>query len=324
MTNGRGGPRIPQDKQDALQRAKRLEQWSVFFLVTIVVVLALTMGSSQAMKAMWIEDMLSLVPTTAVLTGIYFRSWEPTDRFPYGYRRAVQIGFLAGAVALFGFGVYLLGDSIYSLIIQHHPTIQSIELFGMRIWLGWLMIAALVYSIIPPLVLGYLKRPLAEELHDKALYTSASIDKGDWLSGLAGIVGIAGIGYGYWWADSVAAAFISFEITKDGVENLKNSVMQLMNMQPTDVKNKEKDPIVQKVVSEIAGLHWVADSQIRLREEGDLIAGEAFVVPNDDTGIIEKLGDAGERVKGLDWRIQDFNVVPVRSLDNGDGAQKAP
>src|SRR3982751_6026684 len=95
---------VPGDKIDALHRAKRLEIWSMILLITIVAVLGFTMGSSQAMKAMWIEDTLSLVPTSAVLVGIYFRKWEPNDKFPYGYRRAVQIGFLTGAVALFGFG----------------------------------------------------------------------------------------------------------------------------------------------------------------------------------------------------------------------------
>src|SRR5215213_2128297 len=279
MSDNRPSVQIPPDKEESIQRAKRLELWSVFFLVTIVVLLGFTMGSSQAMKAMWFEDTLSLIPTTAVLIGIYFRKWEPNDKFPYGYRRAVQIGFLAGAVALFGFGLYLLIDSVYSLVIAHHPTIQTIEIFGTRVWLGWLMIAALVYSIFPPLILGQMKKPLASELHDKALYTSATIDKGDWLSGIAGILGILGIAYGYWWADSAAAAFISLEITKDGIENLKNSVLQLMNMHPTDVEGKEKDPIYDRVKQEIAGLNWVEQSHVRLREDGDILAGEAFVVP---------------------------------------------
>jgi cation diffusion facilitator family transporter len=314
MSDGRGNVKLPQDKQDKLQRAKRLEVWSLFWLVIIVVVVGFTMGSSQAMKAMWVEDTLSLIPTSAVLVGIYFRRLEPNDTFPYGYRRAVQIGFLTAAVTLLGFGLYLLGSSIYSLIIAHHPTIQTIEISGTRIWLGWLMIGALVFAAVPPAILGHMKKPLAEELHDKTLYTDASIDKGDWLSSLAGIVGIVGIAYGYWWMDSLAAIFISSEIIKDGVENLINSVQQVMNMRPTDVTRKEKDPVCDKVEEAISSLPWVKYSQIRLREEGDVLFGEAFVVPDDDIDLMNRLGEAGEKVKALDWRIQDFNIVPVRSL----------
>ncbi|HEY0458444.1 MAG TPA: cation diffusion facilitator family transporter [Pyrinomonadaceae bacterium] len=315
MSENQNEYNLPDDKADALERARRLEYWSLFFLFTIIVALGLTMGASQAMKAMWAEDFLSLVPTSAVLIGIHFRRKKPDAQFPYGYRRAVQICFLAGAIALFGFGVYILIDSILKLIMAHHPTIQTIELFGTRVWLGWLMIGALVYSIFPPLILGRMKLPLAAELHDKTLQTDATIDKGDWLAGLAGIAGILGIAYGFWWADAVAGGIISVEIVKDGYGALKNSVQQLMNMRPTDVENKEKDPIFDKVQAEIENLEWVKDARIRLREDGDVIAGEAFVVPTDERDLMEKLGQAGERVKALDWRIYDFNIVPVSSLD---------
>jgi divalent metal cation (Fe/Co/Zn/Cd) transporter len=308
-------PTIPDDKVEAINKVERLELWSIISLVSIVIVLGFTMGMSQAMKAMWIEDLISLIPTSAVHVGIKLRKWKPDRNFNYGYHRGVQIAFLTAAVALFGFGIYLLLDSVYSLIIGHRPTIQTIEIFGTRVWLGWLMIAALFFASIPPLILGKMKRPLAEELHDKTLYVDAKIDKGDWLSGVAAILGIFGIALGYWWADSVAAGIIAIEITKDGATNLKNSVFQLMNMRPTDVAQKENDPIFEKVEDEIKNLSWVRDARVRLREDGPILAGEALVVPDGDGTSLDQLADAGDRVKALDWRLQDFNIVPVRSLN---------
>ena len=63
--------------------------------------------------------------------------------------------------------------------------------------LAWLVdVAALVYSVIPPLILGRMKLPLAQELHQKALQTDANMNKGDWLAGLAGVVGITGVAFG--------------------------------------------------------------------------------------------------------------------------------
>ncbi len=102
------------------------------------------------MKAMWIEDTLSLVPSVSFLIGVHYRNKSPDETYPYGYRRALLIGFLCGAVALFAFGVYLLGNSAFKLIQAEQPTIQTLGLFGRRVWLGWIMIAALVYSIFPP------------------------------------------------------------------------------------------------------------------------------------------------------------------------------
>ena len=75
--------------------------------------------------------------------------------------------------------------------------------------------------------------------------------------------------------------------------------------------------MIERVEHAVAALSWVRDSSIRLREEGDVIMGEAFVVPMSDDGLLEKLGDAGERVKSLDWRIQDFNFIPVSTLEPG-------
>jgi cation diffusion facilitator family transporter len=306
---------LPHDKKEKLQRAKRLEWITILFLLTIIAVVSLTMGASQTMKAMWTEDVLSLIPPIAFLIGTRYMSKPPDDQFPYGYRRAVMIAFLAAAVALLGFGIYIFIDSVVKLIEAKPPTIQTVEIFGQRIWLGWLMIAALIYSVIPPFVLGRMKLPLARELHEKALQTDANINKGDWLSGLAGVLGIVGIAYGYWWADSVAAGVISFEIIKDGVGDLKNSVAQLMNMRPTDVESRENDPTQDKVRQELELLDWVAQARVRLREDGDVLTGEAFIVPRDESNLLDKLKQATDRANSLDWRLHDVNVVAVRSLD---------
>jgi divalent metal cation (Fe/Co/Zn/Cd) transporter len=226
-----------------------------------------------------------------------------------------MISCLCGSLALFGFGAYILIDSVIKLIMAEHPTIQTIELFGQRVWLGWLMIAALVYSVIPPFVLGRMKLPLARELHEKALQTDATINKGDWLTGIAGVLGILGIGLGYWWADAVAAGIISFEIVKDGVFNLRNSVAQLMNKRPSDVESREKDPVPDKVQQELERLDWVAQARVRLREDGDTLTGEAFVVPHDESNLLGRLKQAGDLANSLDWRLHDINIVAVRSIE---------
>jgi len=180
--------RMPDDKQQAIYRAKRLAWITIAFMISIIAVVGFTMGSSEAMKAVWIEDILSLIPPVAFLIGTRYFDRPPDAEFPYGYRRAVMIAFLTAAVALLGFGLYILIDSLSTLILVEPPTIQTVSIFGRRVWLGWLMIAALVYSAIPPFILGRMKQPLAHDLHQKALQTDANMNKGDWLSGLAGVL----------------------------------------------------------------------------------------------------------------------------------------
>jgi hypothetical protein len=63
---------LPPDKQQTLQRAKHVELVFIAFLLSIIVIMALVMGSSQTVKAMWIEDTLNLVPSCSFLVGVVF------------------------------------------------------------------------------------------------------------------------------------------------------------------------------------------------------------------------------------------------------------
>jgi len=305
---------LPDDKQQLINRAKRLAWITIAFMISIIAAVGFTMGSSEAMKAVWIEDLLSLIPPVAFLIGTRYFDRPPDEEFPYGYRRAVMIAFLTAAVALLGFGLYILIHAVSSLVMAEAPTIQTITIFDRRIWLGWLMIAALVYSAIPPFILGRMKQPLAKELHQKALQTDANMNKGDWLSGLAGVLGKTGVAYGYWWADAVAAIIISVEILRDGFSDLQHSVAQLMNKRPSDVDGKP-DPIPDKVNEELEKLDWIERARVRLREDGDVLTGEAFIVPKDERDLLNRLRNAYDVANAVDWRLHDVNIVPVRTLE---------
>jgi cation diffusion facilitator family transporter len=306
---------LPAEKQKALERAKRVELIFLAFLLSIIVVMALVMGSSQTMKAMWIEDTLSIVPSCSFLVGVHFRRKPPDEAFPYGYRRAVLVGFMCGAVTLLALGLYLLGDSLVKLVTAEHPIVQTVHVFGQQIWLGWLMVGALIYSVIPPIIFGRMKVPLASQLNDKTLHVSAELNKGDWLSGMAGVVGIVGIAYGYWWMDAAAAAFISVEIIKDGYVNLRNSLSQLMNRRPSTVEEQQEDPAIDRLQDALEQLDWVAKARVRLREDGDILTGEAFIQPRDDRDLLERMAQARSIVGSVDWRLHDISMVPVRSVD---------
>lgn len=302
----REGFEVPPELHDELRRATRLEWATLFFMSTIVLVIYLTMGSSQAMKAAWIEDLLAFVPPIAYLVSSRYRDHAPTREFPYGYHRAVSIAFLAGAVSLAMFGFYILIDSILALVRQEHPTIGTTVLFGRQVWAGWLMIAALTYSAIPPFILGRMKLKPAHALHDKTLKADADMNKADWMTAGAGIAGILGIGLGWWWADAVAAGVISFDIVKDGVQNLKRVVSDLMDQSPTTVDG-ERSTVPDRVRDAVLALPWVEAVAVRLREEGHVFAGEVFVKPVAGTPDLEaRFQEAGDVADAVDWRVHDL------------------
>jgi cation diffusion facilitator family transporter len=309
---------LPSELQQTLRRARRLEWLTIAYLVSAVVLLALVLGSSQAMKTAWIEDLLSLIPPLAFLLAMRFNTRDPTGRFPYGFHRIVSIAHLCSALALFVMGTYLLVESIIKLVTAEYPTINSVELFGQTIWLGWLMLPALAWSGLPAVFLGRAKIPLAEELHNKVLYADAKMNKADWLTAGAAMVGVVGIGFGLWWLDAVAAALISLDITKDGISNLRRAVVDLMDQAPTTVDHDDADPLRGKLAAMLQDLDWVEEVDLRLREEGQVYFGEALVVPSDETNITQKIEDALKRAGDLDWRIHDLALTPVRELPEKD------
>src|SRR3546814_20331326 len=109
----------------------------------------------------------------------------PNLRFPYGNHRFSSADDLAAAAALFTIGGYLLVESALKLIRLEHPTIGSVELFGWSVWLGWLMVPALVYRAIPAIILGRMKLPIAASPYDTVLYTAAAPNKAEWKIGRA-------------------------------------------------------------------------------------------------------------------------------------------
>ena len=306
---------LPADKEEKLRRAVRLEWWTIGLMTLVIVMIGFVTGSSQAMKTAWVEDMLSLVPPISFLVAYHFQHKPPDDRFPYGYRRAIQIAFLCAALALTAFGGYLLIESALALIHREHPTIGMIELFGQKLWLGWLMILALAVSAVPPVILGRLKLPLARETHAKVLQADADMNRADWMTALAGIFGIFGLGFGFWWADATAAGIISLDIVRDGLRHLKDSVTDLMDEVPRTVEKGEIEDLPERLRAELEKLAWVRAIDVRLREEGNVFTGEIYIVPVDETDLITRIEQATKLANDFEWRIYDMTVTPVRSLD---------
>jgi hypothetical protein len=82
--------------------------------------------------------------------------------------RTLIAGFLA-ALALVACAPHYPADP--------HRTLSTvtggIQLFGTTVWTGWLMMAAMVVTAIPPVILGRQKLRLAPVLHNKVLYADA-------------------------------------------------------------------------------------------------------------------------------------------------------
>lgn len=310
-----GNTELPAEQEQALRRAVRLEWVSIVYLVTAVVPVYLVMGSSQAMKAAWAEDMLSFIPPIAFLVAVRVTRRAPSRKHPYGYHRAIGVGHLVAATALLCLGVLLVWDSATLLVKAEHPPVGLMEIAGHEVWTGWLMIGVLAWTGIPPVILGRLKLPLARTLHDRVLYADADMNKADWMTAGGAVVGILGIGVGLWWADAVAALFIAASIVRDGVTNLRVAVAALMDARASTYDGAEPHPLAGEIDATLEALPWVGQARSRVRDLGHVFHVESFVVPAGGTApSLAELADARERAVAVDWKIQDIVVVPVEEL----------
>ena len=263
---------VPPEIKDDLARAARLEYWTLFWIGSIAAAMFLVMGSSQAMRSAFIEDLLSLVPAIVFLVGARLERKRPTKAFPYGFHRIQGLGFLISAVALSTVGALLMFEALTTLIKQEHVTIPPMRIFGRDIWAGWLMVAVLAYSVVPPVILGRMKLPIAERLNDRVLHTDAMMQKADWMTGLAGMAGVIGIGFGLWWADAAAAGFISFSILKDGVGALRAATAELADGAPRELDCDEVSDEAEKLKKALT--EAFPGAKVRLREVGRFIHAE--------------------------------------------------
>ncbi len=263
---------VPDPVREGLKQGRKLSLWTLFWIGNISILMYLVMGQSQAMKTAFVEDVLSLVPSITFLIAAALEGKPASHRFPFGFKRFNSIAFLISATALLSIGAFMAYGAIIALLKMEHPTIGAIRLFGQEFWLGWLMIGALLYSAIPPVILGRMKKPVAERIEDKVLFTDAQTQKADWQTALAGIVGVVGIGLGFWWADAVAALFISLSILRDGWQSIKKAAAELADGAPRDLSSEKIAGDAQEVMDRLQDAY--PSLNIRLRESGRYMIAE--------------------------------------------------
>jgi cobalt-zinc-cadmium efflux system protein len=296
---------LPENIRADLRRARRLAWWTLAWMGSVVLVMWLAMGGSQAMKTALIEDVLSLIPAAVFLIACHFEPKPPTRRFPHGLERVHSLASLIAAVALSAVGAFLIYDAVTTLVTADHPTIASISLFGQDLWHGWVMIAALAYSVVPPVILGRLKLPVARRLQDKVLHTDAMMQKADWMTGLAGVAGVIGVGLGYWWADAAAAAIISFSILWDGINSLRVATAELVDGAPRALDDDEIAEDAEALIAELERRYPGAD--VKLRETGRYIHAQLAGVEPERRLDLRSLWPGDPKRA---WRLVQVSFVP--------------
>ena len=130
------------------------------------------------------------------------------------------------------------------------------------------------------------------------------MQKADWQTGLTGIVGIIGIGLGYWWADSAAALLIALSILKDGISNIRTASAELLDGAPREMDSAAISREAETIMAEVQEC-WPG-SKVRLRESGRYMIAvvEGVKPPAQIPSHSELTG------KVPDWRLARITFEP--------------
>lgn len=308
------GTHLPHEQKQLMRRAAKLEWISIGYAACTIALVALVVGNSQAMRTAWIEDMLSVLPQLAFLIALRCTGKTRKPSHPYGYHRSMGAGHLVAGVALLVVGAMLAFESMSALVKAEHPTIGTVNLFGQTIWQGWPMILVMTVIVVPAVILGRLKIKVAEPLHNKLLYADSKMAKADWQTNAASIVGVAGIGLGIWWLDSVAALVISIGILKDGWDSTRSATSDLLDSRASGLDSTDPHPLVLRIEEHLARIDWVREAAVRARELGQVQHIEVFVVPRSDKVDVKQVAGICAELEELDWQAYDVVVIPVESI----------
>lgn len=303
---------FPAQLKPLYAKAIQYEWITLMYMVSTTIFSFLVMANSQTMKTIWLEDTLGIIPPLTFLIASKMIKKRANKNFPYGFHRVTGMAFLTSSLALFFLGLYLLIDGSITLLAQDHPSIANIFVFGHSIWLGYLMIIALLWSSIPSTFLGHIKIPLAQKLYDKILFADSKMNKASWMSGFASIFGIFGIGLGFWWADATMGILISFSIIHDGFKNLKQAVLDLLDEVPKELDKSTTEPILQEVYSLINNEAWVQAGEIRCRDEGHVFFCDVFIVPKNQEVKVHDIQKLHNKIKKTNWRLHDIVIMPIK------------
>jgi cobalt-zinc-cadmium efflux system protein len=295
----------PREIRADIAAARRLEWWNIGWTISVIVAMGVAMGGSQAMKTAWVEDTLGLVPPIVFLVAVHYEARPANRRYHYGFDRVNGLGFLVAAVALAAVGLLLLKDAATALATAEHVTVGSVRIWGRDVWLGWFMLSAQAYATIPPLIIGHMELPLARRLRDKLLHTDAMMNKANWQTGVAGFLGVAGLGMGWWWADSLAAALIAVSVIWDGWKALRVATSELVDGIPYEL---DDDRLSDEAKAVSAALHRkFPKARILLRETGRYIRAEVVGAKPGRDFDIKKLD-----IPGFDdrWRLDSIAFRP--------------
>lgn len=275
--------------------------WNV--ILTVIKIIAGVFGKSNAMISDGLHSASDIISSVGVLIGNYVSSRPHDKEHNYGHEKAeTLVSFLLSILLIFvsvTIGVEAI-KSLFNLQEVQVPTVLP-----------------LVVAIISIIIKEYQYRitiRVAKKINSPSLKADAWHHRSDALSSVAAFVGVGGSILGFKALDPIASVVVAFFVAKVGIDILKNSVNELMDLSV----DEEQEQQIKQIAKETKGVLNLGE--IRTRKHGAMayvdltICVDGNLTVRQGHDIAHKLEkhiiNDMEFVKGITVHVEPCNNCP--------------
>ncbi|MBO3444089.1 cation diffusion facilitator family transporter [Clostridium sp. CCUG 7971] len=283
--------------------------WNV--ILTAIKIIAGVLGKSNAMIADGLHSASDIVSSVGVLIGNYVSATPQDKEHNYGHEKAET-----------------LVSFILSLLLIFVSITIGIEAFKSLLNLDKLQIPTvlpLIVSVISVLIKEYQYRitiKIANKINSPALKADAWHHRSDALSSVAAFVGIGGSMLGFKALDPVASIVVALFVAKVGIDILRNSVNELMDL---SIDEEQSNQII-KIAENTEGVRKLGE--LKSRKHGAMayidlticVDGKLTVIEGHDIAhkLEKHIINDMEFVKGITVHVEPCVEDCKNCLGNSD------
>ncbi|HSQ89849.1 cation diffusion facilitator family transporter [Romboutsia sp.] len=275
--------------------------WNI--ILTVIKIIAGVLGKSNAMISDGLHSASDIISSVGVLIGNYVSSRPNDKEHNYGHEKAETLVSFLLSILLILVSLTIGVEAIKSLFNLQEVQIPTL--------------LPLVVAIISIIIKEYQYRitiKVAKKINSPSLKADAWHHRSDALSSVAAFVGIGGSILGFKALDPLASVVVAFFVSKVGIDILKNSVNELMDLSIDD----EQEERIKQIAKETKGVLNLGE--IRTRKHGAMayvdltICVDGNITVRQGHDIAHKLEkhiiNDIELVKGITVHVEPCNNCP--------------
>ncbi len=246
------------------QRIAGIATIATFFLALFKAVVGFLSGS-VALIADSMHSIADIVAIFASWSGLKISQRKPDEEFNYGYYKAENIATLVVSVFVF--------------YAAYRVFMESISKFSnYALDFAFLAMAVSIFSSFVSYFIAYYESKVGKEINSQSLIANAQESRLDVLSSFIVFVGILMTYLKIPYVESIIGILISMLIFKVAFQNTKLSLYALMDAAP-DKK------LLSEIRKTILSHKVIALKNLKLRQSGPFVFGEATIIINKDMDI---------------------------------------